>query len=104
VVLSEKGCISKLASRRSSGVVGLYALEDEAVRQHLDMQLDFVFEFVAGPSPVKEPPKPCREQANPDRHGYFSPCRLSTRAMMPENRSQFSVSTASCLRPLLVIE
>jgi hypothetical protein len=72
VALFEQGCIPKLASCRSPGVAGLHALQDEAIRQHLDVQLDLVFEFVPGPSLAKESPKSCHERANPDGHVYFS--------------------------------
>jgi hypothetical protein len=72
-VLSEQSCVPKLALRCSPGVVGCHPLEDEAIHQHLDVQLDFVFEFVPGPSLAKESPKSCDEDANPDGHAYFSP-------------------------------
>jgi hypothetical protein len=35
---------------------------------------------------------------------YFSASKRKTRPITPEIRSQFSVSTASCVRPRLVIE
>lgn len=72
--LSKQGCIPKLPSCRSFSIAGRPTLENEAFREHPDVELDFVFEFTAGPLLTEEPPNPRHEYANPDGH-VISPVR-----------------------------
>ena len=104
VALSQQSGIPKLALCRSFSITGFHTLKNEALFQHLDVELDLIFQFAPGSPLLKQCPKLCHENAYPAGHSYRSPCKLSTRAMTPEIRSQLSVSIASCFRPALVIE
>src|SRR5579871_4227699 len=99
MALAQQRCISKLATGRCFRSRGFHPAGNELFLQHLDVQEDLVFEFAAGLPLSKQRAKLCHENPEPYGHDYCSPCRLSTRAMTLDIRSQFSVSIASCFRP-----
>ena len=59
VALSQQSGIPKLSLCRSFSIIGFHTLKNEALFQHLDVELDLIFQFAAGP-PL---PEQCRSFA-----------------------------------------
>lgn len=102
--LSEQCRVAELAASRRPGILRIHPLPNEFVRQQLKMRLRFQVKFRIGLLLSKKAANAGHKSKNPCIHRYFFASRRKTRPITPEIRSQFSVSTASCVRPRLVIE
>ena len=89
---------------RLAGLVRKGTLErdmDDELDFHLQMKIEFVVDVALEPSLANQTSKPRQEHTEP-RHDD-APAGFTNRAMMPEIRSQFSASAASCFLPVRVM-
>src|SRR6185437_5977703 len=104
MLLAQKSRIAKLPSRRRCRARRLSTLLDQSVGQHLNVQLNLIFQIDYDTFSLNRCANFGCEHAKSIGHDHLPASSRSTRAITPEMRSQFSSSTASCFKPLLVIE
>src|SRR6266508_1600545 len=96
--------VSELAARGPSGLDLGHPLADISLGEQAQMRLDLVVELSIRLTISEQSSKSRYQGAQIVGHFYSWPSSLGTRPITPEIRSQFSVSSASCFRPLFVIE
>jgi hypothetical protein len=104
VLLPQQSDVAELAARGSGGLGFTHALANISLGEQAQMRLDLVVEFLVSFATSEQSPESSRQRAQIVGHLYSCPSSLNRRPITPAIRSQFSVSRASCLRPLLVIE
>jgi hypothetical protein len=96
--------VSELAARGPGGLGLGHPLAYISLGEQTQVRLDLVVELLIRFAVSEQSSKPRRQRAQMMDHLYPWPSSFNSRPITPAIRSQFSVSSASCLRPLFVIE
>src|SRR5262245_33610005 len=104
MILLEQCDVSELSAGGAGGLGLGHPLADISLSEHAHVRLDLVAEFSVCSAIPEQSPKFRRQGAQIVGHLYSWPSSLNRRPITPAIRSQFSVSRASCFRPLFVIE
>ena len=98
-ILPEESGVAKLPARGTRSFIRQHSLPRVPFGKERDVSCDFVVEIKIA-VPLKEAAQLPNDSVE---HRYFSGTSWSTRPITPAIRSQFSVSRASCRRPVRVI-
>src|SRR5262249_17632088 len=104
VYLLQQCDVSELASGGPSGLGLGHPLVDISLGEQAHVRLDLIVELLIRSAISEQSPKSRHKDAQIMDHLYPWPSNFNSRPITPAIRSQFSVSSASCLRPLFVIE
>src|SRR5262249_7926617 len=96
--------VSEPAACGPSGLGLGHPLADISLGGQAQVRLDLLVELWVRFAISEQSPKPVRQGAQIMDHLYSWPSSFNRRPITPAIRSQFSVSRASCFRPLFVIE
>jgi hypothetical protein len=102
--LLEQRDVSELASGGLGGLILGHPLANISFGEQAQMRLDLLVEIPLHSAISEQFAKFRRQGAQIVGHLYSWPSSLNRRPITPAIRSQFSVSRASCFRPLFVIE
>src|SRR5580704_1757593 len=102
--LAQQGGIAKLTAGHLGGLFQGHALTKITLGEQLQMRLQLIVKLAMDPGLRKQGLQFCNQDAQPAAGAH--PCLSSrkTRPITPDMRSQFSLSTANCFRPRLVME